>query len=548
MAWPDEEKPPTAQRTASMNQRLSNLTGIPSQALRGGKIGLEKEGLRVTPDGRISQRRHPLALGSALTHPNITTDFSEALLELITPPSATAHEALSNLADTETFVHRYLDDELIWPTSMPCRLDDEAEIPIACYGRSNDGITKHVYRRGLAHRYGRMMQTIAGVHFNFSFSEELWPLLQQGLGQTSNVTGFIADRYMSTLRNLQRYNWLLLYLLGASPAAHSSFPAAEDKLQRLDPETLYAPYATSLRMSDIGYTNRLPAGHPVFIDHNSLDTYTASLGRAVATPHPPYEAIGVQVDGDRRQLNSHLLQIENEYYTDVRPKQILHAGETPLSALRNRGIRYLELRALDINPFAPSGVTLEQLHFLELFFHFCLFSESPAQTRQQAEANRHNLNRTAYRGRQPHLMLQRDGEQVSLRTWALELFDAMQPIAERMDGNDGDHYLNALEQQRACLNRPELTPSARLLTRLREQRVSFTDFAREQASSHHRHFLGRQLLDVRRDYLEALSRQSLRQQQQREHEEMEQSVSDCQTLTQRLCNRSGPRRCASCCG
>jgi glutamate--cysteine ligase len=301
-------------------------------------------------------------------------------------------------------------------------------------------------------------------------------------------------------------------------------------------------------MSDMGYTNRLPAGHAVFIDHNSLDTYTASLARAVQTPHPPYEAIGVQVDGDRRQLNSHLLQIENEYYTDVRPKQILHAGETPLSALRSRGIRYLELRALDINPFAPSGVTLEQLHFLELFFHFCLFSESPAQTRRQAETNRRNLNRTAYEGRHPHLKLERDTEQVSLRSWALELFDAMQPIAELMDGNGADHYLKALAQQRASLERPELTPSARFLSKLRDQRMSFAEFTLAQASSHQRHFLERELRDVRRGYFEALSRQSLRQQQQWEHEEMELSESEDQTPAFHLCNRSGPRRCASCSG
>jgi glutamate--cysteine ligase len=532
-----------------MNPRLSSLTGIPAESLQGGKLGLEKEGLRVTRDGRISQHRHPLALGSALTHPSITTDFSEAQLELITPPGDSAREALANLADTESFVHRNLGDELVWPASMPCRLDDDSEIPIACYGRSNDGLTKHVYRRGLAHRYGRMMQTIAGVHFNFSFSEALWPLLQEQRGADAALIDFSSERYMATLRNLQRYDWLLLYLFGASPAVHNGFPGADDKLQKLDRETAYAPFATSLRMSNMGYTNRLPTGHGVFIDHSSLEAYTASLGHVMETPHPPYEMIGVRVGEQRRQLNSHLLQIENEYYTDVRPKQILHPGETPLSALRHRGVRYLELRVLDINPFSPSGVTLEQLHFLELFLHFCLFTDSPAQDRRQTERNCANLNRTAYQGRHPHLKLERDSERVYLRSWALELFDAMLPMAELMDASDSDdRYVQSLEQQRACLERPELTPSARLLSTLSEQQTSFVDFSLRQASDHHRYFLDRELLDVRQDYLEALSRQSLRQQQQRECEELELCDTDSQTQAFRLCNRSGPKRCASCCG
>ena len=533
-----------------MNQRRASLSGIAPQALQGSKLGLEKEGLRVTRKGRIAQSRHPLALGSALTHPNITTDFSEAQLELITPPGASAREALANLADTESFVHRNLDDELVWPASMPCQLDSDGEIPIACYGRSDDAMTKHVYRRGLSHRYGRMMQAIAGVHFNFSFSEELWPALQTQLGDKKELTDFTADRYMATLRNLQRYNWLTLFLFGASPAAHRGFPGADEKLLKLDEETVYAPYGTSLRMSDMGYTNRLPAGHGVFIDHNSIQGYVASLSRAVETPHTPYEQIGVQVGNQRRQLNTHLLQIENEYYTDVRPKQVLHAGETSLGALAVRGVRYLELRALDVNPFVPGGVTLEQLHFLELLLHFCLFSESPLQNHQQAEANRTNLNRTAYQGRHPHLMLERDGEQVSLRGWARELLAAMQPVAELMDSDGDGRYLRALEQQVAKLENPELTPSAQILSALCEQRISFVDFALAQSQRHHQHFLQRDLLGVRQDYFEALSRHSLRQQQQKEYRELAlaQEQEQDQSIGLHLCTRSGPRRCASCCG
>ena len=530
-----------------MNQPYSSITGIPSEALRESKLGLEKEGLRVTREGRIAQSRHPLTLGSALTHPSITTDFSEAQLELITPPGASAREAMTNLADTESFVHRNLGDELVWPVSMPCRLERDDEIPIACYGRSESGMDKHVYRRGLSHRYGRMMQAIAGVHFNFSFSDELWPHLQEQQRERGDLSKFIANRYMATLRNLQRYNWLTLYLFGASPAVHRAFPGAREKLLKLDAETAYGPYATSLRMSDMGYTNRLPAGHGIFIDHNSLDGYISSLGSAVERPHPPYLAIGVQDGKQRRQLNPHLLQIENEYYTDVRPKQVLHTGETPLSALSNRGVRYLELRALDINPFTPSGVTLDQLHFLELYLHFCLFGDSPAQDSRQADTNRANLNRTAYQGRHPHLMLERDSYQVSLRSWAGELLDAMQPVAELMDDVGDGVYLKALKRQLAKIDDPGLTPSARLLSELQERRMSFADFALERAQRHHRHFIEREMLDVRHDYFEALGRHSLRQQQQMEWHELTSAEGDSETPLPHLCKRSGPKRCASCC-
>jgi glutamate--cysteine ligase len=524
------------------------MTGVPPDQLRGSNLGLEKEGLRVSQEGRISQQRHPLGLGSALTHPSITTDFSEALLEVITPPCQQANGALANLGDTQAFIHRHLGDELIWPASMPCRLDKDTEIPIACYGCSSNGMAKHVYRRGLAHRYGRMMQTISGVHFNFSFAETLWPTLQQIDRRGEALHTYVAGRYMSTLRNIQRYDWLLLYLFGASPAAHIDFTGAREKLQRFDQETAYAPFATSLRMSDMGYSNRLPTGHSVFIDNSSLSSYIDTLRQAVDKPHPPYQAISTQVAGERRQLNTHLLQIENEHYTSVRPKQAQHADESPLTALERRGIRYLELRSLDVNPFDPLGATLEQLRFLEIFLHFCLFHETPAYDRQQAQRNQYNLNRTAYEGRHPKLKLNRDGTWIGLRPWAGELFDAMQPVAQLLDSTHGGYeYTSALEQQRLCLMSPDLTPSARLLTTLRDQRESFIEFALRQSTSHHQYYMTRDLLNARRDYFEALSRQSLRQQRLLEQKELALLNRGDQTLEASLCTRSGPQRCACCC-
>ncbi len=531
-----------------MSNRLVPIDRLAPETLREAKLGLEREALRVTREGRLSRLRHPLPLGSALTHPSITTDFSEALLELITPPCRDARGALALLNETEAFVHRQLDQELIWCASMPCRLDSDAEVPIACYGRSDHGMAKHVYRRGLAHRYGRMMQAIAGVHFNYSFSEAHWPALQELMGMSGELQPFVADRYMATLRNVQRYDWLLVYLFGASPATHIGFAGARERLQRFDRETAYAPYATSLRMSDMGYGNRLPASQTVFIDSNSLDAYIATLRQAVETPHPPYEAIGMRVDGEQRQLNTHLLQIENEYYTSVRPKQVVHADESPLTALERRGIRYLELRSLDVDPFSPAGTTREQLLFLETFLHFCLLHESPAHSPERSRANRDNLNRTAFSGRDPSLKLDRAGTRVPLREWALQLLDEMRAVAELLDtARDSRDYTKALGSQRERVLDPELTPSARLLAEIAQSGLGYTDTVLQLSERHHADHLSRALIPARLEYYEALSRQSLRLQSALERQSQDRFCNDPSDVAfSRQCDRSRTLQCACC--
>ena len=143
--------------------------------LCGGLKGIEKESLRISKDGFIAQTPHPKALGSALTHPYITTDYSEALIELITPPFADIKDTLDYLRNIHQFVYDHLDNEMLLGASMPCGIDGDESIPIAEYGTSNIGRMKHVYRHGLWHRYGRTMQAIAGIHFNYSVPEALWP-------------------------------------------------------------------------------------------------------------------------------------------------------------------------------------------------------------------------------------------------------------------------------------------------------------------------------------------------------------------------------------
>jgi glutamate--cysteine ligase len=205
----------------------------------------------------------------------------------------------------------------------------------------------------------------------------------------------------------------VLYLFGNSPAICESFLVGRkvEGLQELTPGTLYAPHATSLRMSDLGYRNKNQAG--VSVSVNSLDHYVRDLNHAITTPHPDYEQIGVKVDGEYRQLNANWLQIENEYYSFIRPKRVARTGERPTRALQRAGVQYVEMRSLDVSAFDPVGVNQIKLRFLEAFAAFCVLRASPAiEPGEQAELDgNHAL--VARRGREPGLALRRDGRDIS---------------------------------------------------------------------------------------------------------------------------------------
>ncbi|HYE38042.1 glutamate--cysteine ligase [Methylocaldum sp.] len=499
-----------------IDSRLSQLINAGQQhLLRNGLKGLEKESLRLAPDGVIAHTPHPIGVGSALTHPYITTDYSEALIELITPPHADPAETLRFLEDLHTFVYRNLGEEILLATSMPCGVAGDESIPIAEYGTSNIGRMKHVYRRGLAYRYGRTMQAIAGVHFNYSVNEALWPVLRELKGGSESLSGFIADNYFGMVRNVHRYGWLTIYLFGASPAFCKSFFTGREHLisefSEFDAQTLFRPYATSLRMSDIGYKNDSQAGLEISFDN--LEDYVASLGKAIETPFPLYERIGVKVDGEYRQLNGNILQIENEYYSIIRPKQITESGEKPTLALKKRGVRYLELRSLDLECFSPAGANLDQLRFLEIFLLFCLLEESsPLDSAEKAEVSRNGMA-VACCGRTPGFKLRRKGGEISLKGWAAEMLDAMRGIAEILDAGDAlKPYTRSLEAQGDLLSDPERTPSARMLAEMKENGESFAAYALRLSNEHARVFRERSLSAERAALFRRYSEQSLEEQ------------------------------------
>ncbi len=497
--------------------------------LREGGLGLEKESLRVSANGGIALTQHPASLGSALTHPHITTDYSEALVELVTPPTSGVAEALNYLQDLQKFVYSNLENELLWATSMPCVLAGGENIPLARYGDSNAGQMKTIYRRGLGYRYGRAMQVIAGVHYNFSFSPSLWPLFMQITEGRGSLREFTDGRYLGVTRNLQRYGWLIPYLFGASPAVCKSFVGGKPtRLKSFDETTYYQPYATSLRMGDIGYTNSKELGVGIKANYNSLDAYVASLTRAIETPSPVWQVIGMEEDGRYKQLNTNILQIENEYYSTVRPKQILEGMEKPTLALKRRGVRYIELRSLDVNAMHPLGVSEEQLQFLEAFMIFCLLQDSPPiDIRERREIDQ-NIGAVAHRGRDPQLRLLRHAREIPLKQWGEEICQAMSGICALLDADDPEQpYSKVLAGQIEIVGNPELTPSARMLEEMHDRGEGFFSHAQRMSLQHKRYFDDLELSTSCRERLEKEARDSIQRQKEIE-------ATDDQTLEQFL--------------
>lgn len=448
--------------------------------------GIERECLRVDARGQLAMTPHPVALGSALTHPQITTDYSEALLEFITGTDSDPQNTLAELEAIHRFTYAKLGEEFLWSPSMPCPLPSEADIPIAEYGSSNIGRLKHVYRQGLALRYGKTMQCIAGIHYNFSLPEALWPVLQADDGDTRSAQDYRSTRYIGVIRNFRRYSWLLMYLFGASPALDAGFlRGRQHQLETLDADTLYLPYATSLRMSDLGYQNNAQAGlTPCYDD---LASYTESLFRAVSTPYAPYEAMGIKdAAGNWQQLNTNVLQIENEYYSSIRPKRATGRCERPITALTERGVQYVEVRCLDIDPNSPVGIDATTSRFVDAFLLFCTASDSPFfPANGYCQRSADNFSTVVKEGRKPGLMLDREGQPIGLAQWGHELLDQIAPYAALFDSAlGGSAYAEALAAQRAKLDQPDSTPSARLLAALSDSGLSFHDYSLELSRKH----------------------------------------------------------------
>ncbi len=478
---------------------MFNLDWLAPERLLGMRRGIEKESLRVQPAGALALTPHPAALGSALTHPSITTDFSESQLELVTGVHASVDAALDELTQIHQFTYRTLKsvgDEMLWVSSMPCGLPTDENIPVARFGSSNVGRAKSVYRLGLSHRYGRRMQTISGIHYNWSFP------------------GVTNAQYFGLIRNFRRQAFLLLYLFGASPAVCSTFVAGrQHELQALNSGAMYMPHGTSLRMGRLGYQSDAQAS--LAVSYNSLEGYGASLQDALTRPYPAYEKVGIlNPGGDYNQLATSLLQIENEFYGTIRPKRVIFPGERPLHALRVRGVEYIEVRLMDLDPFVSVGITAQTMRFLDVFLLHCLRSSSLPDTPEEIAALARNQHRTAARGREPGLTLERGGAEVMLTGWGADIVAQCALIADALDAAHGHKlYSEALASASAALANPDLLPSARVLAAMAQEfDNSFVKFVRTQSEKTRDSFNSLPFSKEQQAHFAALSQQSLEDQ------------------------------------
>lgn len=508
-----------------LEQRIRRLQDSEqTDFLRGGRKGLEKESLRITSAGCIAQTPHPKAWGAPLTHPYITTDYSEALPEFITPAFDDLDETVSFLDDIHRFVYHNLDQsEMLWAASMPCAVSDDADIPIAEYGSSNSGRMKHIYRRGLDARYGRRMQAIAGVHFNYSLPVDFWPVYQELEAGREAIETFISAEYFALIRNFKRLGWMIPFLFGNSPAVCKSFLAGRTtRFRELFPGTFYLPYATSLRMSDIGYKNKNQSA--LLVSYDNLTDYVDSLTRALHTPYPEYEAIGLYANDERIQLSTNVLQIENEYYSFIRPKRTALASERPTTALGARGVEYVEVRALDVNCLSPSGVDPEQLRFVEAFLIFCLLEESPHLTEKELQGIEYNELSIALRGRDPELELISGENKLKVRNWSLEITDRMRPICEILDEKTGaNHYCRALGTQEEAIRHPDQLPAARIIDYLASEKIQYHHYMMALSSGYAKDYRASSVAPELKQKLKQLATES-------HHEQAEQEAADKQSL------------------
>ncbi len=499
--------------TDTNEQRITAVSGTDARPLMAAlRRGVEKESLRVSENGYLAQTPHPSMLGSALTHPHITTDFSEAQLELITGVHPSVDDCVNELDEIHRYVLRHIGDEMLWAPSMPCMLSSDADVPVGRYGTSNVGIAKTVYRLGLGHRYGRLMQTISGVHYNFSLPEALWPFLADSDKSDKPLFEYQTESYLGLIRNFRRYSWLLLYLFGASPAVCRTFLKHRSHgLEPLDAGTLHAPFGTSLRMGRLGYQGDAQA--TLHVSYNNLESYAVTMHEALTRPYPPYVSLGVKQDDEYIQLNTSLLQIENEFYGTIRPKRRTDSGERPLRALRERGVEYVEVRAMDLNPFERLGIDDETMRFLDVFLTFCLFDDSPPDSKEESAEQSHNQLLVVEEGRKPGLLLARQGDERPLAQWSNEILDRLTPIAELLDAANGTLlHGEAVAVQRAKIENVEETPSAKILAVLRSEAIPFFRFAMNQSLTHREQLRGRPLDDQRENEFRRMSETSLEEQ------------------------------------
>ena len=386
-----------------MLQNLKKLFN--GKELLKGNIGIERESLRVNEYGMLSKENHPSVFGDKLKNPYITTDFSESQVELITPTfksSEDTYNFLSNLYDISVLE---IKDEYLWPESMPCIIpEDESIIKIASFNDSIEGIEARVYRENLVKKYGIKKQLMSGIHYNFSFDENIIKKLFKNSNTKEDYKTFKDNLYLKVTRNYLRYSWLIIYLLGSSSLVHESYIKKDNDLEKISKDTFSNVGAVSYRNGEGGYKNNIE----LFPDYYSVKGYVDSINKWV----------------DKKYLQSH-----KELYSSVRLKA--KDKKDLLNSLLEDGIYYLEYRNIDINPFDKCGVSLKDLTFLQLFNLFLLIKEESDYKFWQEEALFNQRVISKYGNNDINLKL--DGEEVSKEKWALKILKEIEIINDELN-------------------------------------------------------------------------------------------------------------------
>ena len=419
-----------------MNIEILKKTFTKEELLTG-EFGLEREGLRITADGRMAMTPHPEIFGDKLKNPYVTTDFSESQVEVVTPAYASVHRTYKVLEGLCDIVNNEIGDEYFWPQSMPCDIPDDEDIPIARY-KGEAGEASMAYRRGLVARYGGKKQLISGIHCNFSFTDRFIKKLHRAAAPEMAFKEFKDQMYLKMVRNYLRCRFMIIYLMGATPALHDSYiPACVDWLEPVGRGSHVSLDGVSIRNSSCGYKNK----EPLFPRYDTIAHFTEDVRRFVA-------------EGK--------LSAPKELYTQIRLKA--KGVDNILESLEEDGIKYLELRTIDINPFDKCGIAEIDMAFLHHFMLYMLIREESDYPKWQQEAL-DNEERVAVHGRGRELTLIRDGQEIRFRDWAGEILAGMEEVNRILDLG----YEAGLIEMAKRVDDPRNTYASRIAALVREK-------------------------------------------------------------------------------
>ena len=403
-------------------------------------FGLEKENVRVTESGNLALTPHPKAFGDREKNAYIKTDFSESQLEMVTPVCNTLEEVYSFICNLNKVVSLEImkNGEFLWPQSNPPILPREEEIPIAKLSNRED----ELYRENLSYKYGKKKQVISGIHYNFSFKEEFIKLLYKELKVEKDFREFKDDIYLRMARNFQKYHWLLIYLTGASPVFHESYiEEIKEEGEKLGEDSYYIKDDTSLRNSSYGYKNK----KDYYVSYNSIEEYASDIKNLVKDKE---------------------IQSIKEYYNPIRLKSL--GSEDMLESLLHKGIDYLEVRLLDLDPLSIQGVSKETLYLVHLFMIYTLLKENKEITYKDQEEFFKNHDMVALKGRNEDAVIHENGVPVLLKDKGREILSEMDEIVEILFSNN-EEFKNVIKRALEKINNPHDTISEKLIKDIKEE-------------------------------------------------------------------------------